>query len=81
VTVFGPRDRRARFEHAHPDIRSGLRGIAIEADRLAIEREFPGWKVSVREHDGHWHWEATRGAILWADDPDGLRTALSEFGA
>lgn len=79
--------RRAQFERAAP-VAAGWAGApdvlaGYVLDCLAIEADFPGWRVSVREHDGYPCWSAAGDSgyrpIIRADSPAGLRDALAEF--
>jgi hypothetical protein len=88
VIILPVQDGRRESEHVRggdagqPGRLAALAGAG--AERLAIEAEFPGWTVRVLEHDGFWRWEAEEeatGAIVWADDAPGLRSALTGFGA
>jgi hypothetical protein len=79
--------RRAQLEHACP-VTDGWTGALSElaaagVDCLAIEADFPGWKVTAREHDGYPCWAAVGDSgyhpVVRADGPAGLRAALAAF--
>jgi hypothetical protein len=79
--------RRAQFERAAPVAAAWAGAPDVLAgyvlDCLAIEADFPGWRVSVHEHNGYACWVAAGDSgyhpVIRADSPAGLRDALAGF--